>query len=193
MVDFLVQGAWVRQEAARLGIVVSLQLVAREFERQRRGAFKSERDYRTYLRESGLTEQQILYRVALDLLQGRLTRRATAGAPKVTAEDANRYYASHRDRYRGMSRKQALRRASRELTAQRQQRALWRFARRFRAHYTAITVCAEGYVVPSCGSASPNGVPSESRHTDQASPGWITLPPSAATRSSAAAMSLTSK
>src|SRR5215207_3155458 len=27
-------------------------------------------------------------------------------------------------------------------------------------------------------SASPNGVPSESRHTDQASPAWITLPPS---------------
>ena len=27
-------------------------------------------------------------------------------------------------------------------------------------------------------TASPNGVPSESRHTDQASPGWITLPPS---------------
>jgi hypothetical protein len=82
---------------------------------------------------------------------------------------------------------------SRELTAQRQHRALERFTTRFRARYMAITVCAEGYVVSTCGSASPNGVPSESRHTDQASPGWITLPPSAATRSSASAISDTSK
>jgi len=65
--------------------------------------------------------------------------------------------------------------------------------KRFRARYKAITVCAEGYVVSDCGSARPNGVPSESRHTDQASPGWITPPPSASTRWSASAMSLTSK
>ncbi len=42
-------------------------------------------------------------------------------------------------------------------------------------------------------TASPNGVPSQSRHTDQASPGWITLPPNARTRSSASAMSGTAK
>src|SRR5215207_10037197 len=42
-------------------------------------------------------------------------------------------------------------------------------------------------------SASPNGVPSQSRHTDQASPGWTTLPPNARTRSSASAMSGTAK
>ena len=42
-------------------------------------------------------------------------------------------------------------------------------------------------------AARPKGVPSESRHTDHASPGWMTEPPSAATRSSAAAMSATAK
>jgi hypothetical protein len=193
VMEFLVEAAWVRQEAARLGIAVSLGQVAREFERQKRVAFESEREYRSYLRESGLSEQQILYRVVLNLLHARLTRRATAGTPPVTAEDVDRYYERHRRRYRGMSRKRALHWVSRELTARRQHRALERFTTRFRARYMAITVCAEGYVVSNCGSASPNGVPSESRHTDQASPGWIALPPSASTRWSASAMSLTSK
>jgi hypothetical protein len=193
VMDFLVQGAWVRQEAARLGITVSLKQVAREFEHQKHVAFESEREYRSFLRHSGMTEEQILYRVGLTLLQERLTRHAAAVASPVTAEDVHRYYARHRRKYRGMSREKALHWVSRELTARRQQRAIERFTTRFRARYKAITVCAEGYVVSECGSASPNGVPSESRHTDQASPGWITPPPSASTRWSASAMSLTSK
>jgi hypothetical protein len=40
---------------------------------------------------------------------------------------------------------------------------------------------------------SANGLPSESRQIAQRSPGWTTLPPSSATRSSAAATSATSK
>ena len=40
---------------------------------------------------------------------------------------------------------------------------------------------------------SPNGLPSESLQIDQRSPGWITVPPSASTRSSASAMSPTTK
>ena len=42
-------------------------------------------------------------------------------------------------------------------------------------------------------SARPNGLPSESRQIDQRVPGWITLPPSAVTCSSAAAISATVK
>src|SRR5436190_8182867 len=40
---------------------------------------------------------------------------------------------------------------------------------------------------------SPNGLPSESLQIEMRSPGWTTPPPSASTRSTAAAMSATSK
>ena len=42
-------------------------------------------------------------------------------------------------------------------------------------------------------AASANGLPSESRHTAQRSPGWMTEPPSSRTRWSAAARSATVK
>src|SRR3954447_5563574 len=54
---------------------------------------------------------------------------------------------------------------------------------------------ARGQTISARGAdaASPNGVPSESRQTDHASPAWMTLPPSPRTRSSPSAMSATAK
>ncbi len=49
------------------------------------------------------------------------------------------------------------------------------------------------YRVPVGAAASANGLPSESRHTAQRSPGWITEPPSSPTRSSVASRSATVK
>jgi hypothetical protein len=46
---------------------------------------------------------------------------------------------------------------------------------------------------PRDSCASPKGLPSESLQIAHASPGWTTLPPSASTRSSASATSLTVK
>jgi hypothetical protein len=46
---------------------------------------------------------------------------------------------------------------------------------------------------PRDSCASPKGLPSESLQIAHASPGWTTLPPSASTRSSASATSLTAK
>jgi Acetyltransferase (GNAT) domain len=49
------------------------------------------------------------------------------------------------------------------------------------------------YALPSFRSASPNGLPSESRQMAHLDPGWITLPPSSFTRFSATSMSSTAK
>jgi SurA-like protein len=152
---FLLQAEWVRQETAARGIVVKPRQVRRSFERQKRAAFPNERDYRQFLRESGQTEADILERVELDLLQRRLSRAASASAPPVTKEDVDRYFASHRRRYRDVPRRRARRGIRRLLTARREQRAIDRFIRDFRARYRAITVCADGYVVAECGNAQP--------------------------------------
>jgi hypothetical protein len=50
-----------------------------------------------------------------------------------------------------------------------------------------------GVYAEALEALSANGLPSESRQIAQRSPGWTTLPPSSATRSSAAATSSTSK
>ena len=177
VMQFLVQSVWIRQEAAALGIEVSLARVLRSFERQKGVVFVNEREYREFLRASGMSQAQLLFRTGLDLLQTRLTQRAAAAAPPVTDEDVKRYYAKHRRESRGVPRARALRKIRALLTANRQQRAVERFTKEFRARYTAITECAEGYDVGECGAAtgdpraSPNGLPSESLQTAQASPG----------------------
>ncbi len=54
-----------------------------------------------------------------------------------------------------------------------------------------LAVIGSFYAVAS--SASPNGLPSESRQIAHGEPGWITLPPSSRTAASAASRSATSK
>jgi hypothetical protein len=88
---YLVQAAWVRQEAAARGIAVTPRQVRRSFERQKRATFPTERDYRKFLRQSGITESDVLDRVELDLLQRRLMRRA------------NFFLADFRARYRAIT------------------------------------------------------------------------------------------
>jgi hypothetical protein len=163
VMQFLLQAVWLRQEAAARQIVVTLPQVLRSFERQKREAFDSEREYRRFLRESAITEAQLHYRVALSLMQERIAAQVTEAVPRVTDAEVNRYYANHRRKYRNHSRGKALRRIRAVLTARRQMRALDRFITDFRARYRAITVCAEGYVVAECSARAPLGTSSASR------------------------------
>ncbi|HYI79742.1 MAG TPA: SurA N-terminal domain-containing protein [Thermoleophilaceae bacterium] len=89
VMQFLVQGQWVEQEAATRGVAVSERRVEQIFEKQKRAAFSNERGYQRFLRESGATETDILYRIRLDTLQNRLTRHVTrspsSGSSRVSA------------------------------------------------------------------------------------------------------------
>jgi parvulin-like peptidyl-prolyl isomerase len=154
VVTFLVEAVWVRQEAAARGIAVTPEQVRRSLERQKRRAFLNERDYRRFLRDTGHTEADILERVELEMLQSRLTRQVISSLPPVTSQDVDRYYETHRRRFRDEPPRRARRIIRGLLTAQRRQRAVSRFVADFRARYREITVCADGYVVDVCGNSS---------------------------------------
>jgi foldase protein PrsA len=154
--SFLVQGRWVRHEAAAREIAVAPERVRRSFERQRSQSFESRRAYRRFLRATGFSEAELLVRVELDLLQRRITAAVVRAAPPVTGDDVRRYYAEHRRVYRGKPRRRALRVVRGLLTARRQMRAIGTFVQEFSSRSRAMTVCARGYVVAECGStASP--------------------------------------
>jgi hypothetical protein len=152
VMQFLIEAVWVRQAATELGIEVSLARVLRSFERRKSSTFENEREYREFLRRSAMSEAQLLYRVGLELLQQRVSERATAAAPPVTDAQVKRYYANHPRQVRGVPRARALRRIRALLRSRRQQRAIERFASDFRRRYRAATACAEGYVVAECGA-----------------------------------------
>ncbi len=92
--QLLVSFAWLRGEAAERGIFVTHERVVREFRRQRDMSFPNRRDYRRFLRETGQTVDDILYRVELDMLSNRIREQVVASArASVTDADVDAYLA----------------------------------------------------------------------------------------------------
>jgi parvulin-like peptidyl-prolyl isomerase len=96
---FLIQAEWVEQEAEERGIEVSDASVRKSLEDQKKQAFPNEKAYNEFIKSSGMTEEDILYRVRLNELQQKLTQKVTEDATKVTDEDIQEYYDKNKERF----------------------------------------------------------------------------------------------
>ena len=92
VMQFQSQAEWVKQEAADQDIEISDAELQRMFEDQKKQAFPKEKAYRQFLRRTGATEADIVYRVKLDALQGKLAEKVQKDEGKVTDEDIEEYY-----------------------------------------------------------------------------------------------------
>ena len=99
VMQFLIQSQWVQQEAEQQDVKVSDTEVRRLFEDQKKQAFPKEKDYKKFLRTSGSSEQDILFRVKLDALQTKLTQKIQKDQEKVTDEDVEEYYEKNKERF----------------------------------------------------------------------------------------------
>ena len=99
VMQFLIQAAWVEQEAEEQGIKVTQKQVEKSFEDQKKQAFPTDKAYKQFLETSGMTEEDILFRVRLDQLQQKLTQKVTEDAKKVTDEDIEAYYKKNKERF----------------------------------------------------------------------------------------------
>jgi foldase protein PrsA len=99
VMQFLIQAEWVQQEADQQGIEVSDKSVQKSFEDQKKQAFPTDKAYNEFLKSSGMTEEDILFRVKLDQLQQKLTQKVTEDATKVTDEDIEEYYDKNKQRF----------------------------------------------------------------------------------------------
>jgi len=88
VMQFLLSAEWMHGEAKLQGITVTHAQVLREFRKTRDESFPRRRDYRKFLRESGMTQDDLLYRVELDMLSERLRRKVTR--PYKTSEGQQR-------------------------------------------------------------------------------------------------------
>jgi foldase protein PrsA len=96
---FLIQAEWVEQEAAEQGVEVSDASVKKSFEDQKKQAFPTDKAYEEFIRTSGMTEADILFRVKLNELQQKLTQKVTEDAAKVTDADIEEYYEKNKRRF----------------------------------------------------------------------------------------------
>jgi foldase protein PrsA len=99
VMQFLIQAAWVKQEAEKQDIKVSDKQVEKSLEDQKKQAFPNEKAYKQFLASSGMTEEDVLFRVKLDQLQQKLTQKITKDAKKVTDADIQEYYDKNKKRF----------------------------------------------------------------------------------------------
>ncbi len=99
VMQFLIQAEWVEQEADQQGIEVSQKAVTKSLADQKKQAFPSEKAYEQFLKTSGMSEEDILFRVKLDQLQQKLTAKATEDSQKVSDTDIQEYYEKNKKRF----------------------------------------------------------------------------------------------
>ena len=99
VMQFLIQSEWVQQEAEEQGIEVSDAEVKRALEDQKKAAFPKEKDYEEFLRTSGMTEEDVLFRVRLNELQEKLTQKVTEDEGKVSDAEVEEYYEKNKERF----------------------------------------------------------------------------------------------
>jgi foldase protein PrsA len=99
VMQFLVQASWVQQEAKKQDIKVSDAAVKKSFDQQKKQAFPNDKAYKQFLKTSGMSEADILFRVRLSQLQEKLTKKVTDDAAKVTDQDVESYYNKNKKRF----------------------------------------------------------------------------------------------
>jgi hypothetical protein len=79
VMGFLVSSDWVLGEAADLNIDVSEAKVRHTFDRIRGEQFPKQKEFKIFLRKSGETVADLLFRVRLNLTSERIEKRVVAG------------------------------------------------------------------------------------------------------------------
>jgi foldase protein PrsA len=99
VMQFLIQAQWVEQEADKQNIKVSDKDVQKTLAAQKKQAFPTEKAYQQFLKTSGMSEADILFRVRLSQLQEKLTKKITKDAEKVSDADVEAYYNKNKKRF----------------------------------------------------------------------------------------------
>ena len=99
VMQFLIQAEWVQQEAEKQDIKVSDAEIKRSFEDQKKASFPTDKAYNEFLKTSGMSEEDILFRVKLNELQTKLTQKITKSATKISEDDVKAYYDKNEKRF----------------------------------------------------------------------------------------------
>jgi parvulin-like peptidyl-prolyl isomerase len=95
--ETLIESEWVEQEAAAQDVTVSDQEVDRLWLHRKRGF--PPKAYRQFLKDSGLAEEDLIYRVKVEQLQRKLEQAIAANEPKVSERDIAAYFEKNRKRF----------------------------------------------------------------------------------------------
>jgi foldase protein PrsA len=99
VMQFLISAEWIQQEADARDIEVSDEEVQKQFDDQKKQSFPNEKGYQQFLQSSGQTEEDLLFRVKLDVLSNKVREEIIEGTDEVSDEDIKAYYEENEERF----------------------------------------------------------------------------------------------
>ncbi len=97
VMQFLIQAEAVEQEAEERGVSVTEDEVRSQFEDLKQQSFPSEEQFQQFLETSGMTEEDLLFRVRIDLLIAEIREDVLAEEGDVTDEEIEAYYEDNKE------------------------------------------------------------------------------------------------
>jgi foldase protein PrsA len=97
--QFLISSQWLIQEAEKRDVKASDAEVKKTFEDQKKQSFPKDKDYQEFLKTSGQTEADLLYRVRLSVLTNSLQQKIVEGKDKVSDKQVSDYYNKNKARF----------------------------------------------------------------------------------------------
>jgi hypothetical protein len=102
--QFVISAEWLLQESEQQGVSATDAEVRESFEQQREKSYPKEADYRRFLKDSGQTEEDRLYRVELALLADKLRGEVTGdGSAKEQEQALNDFVKDFQKRWRALT------------------------------------------------------------------------------------------
>jgi foldase protein PrsA len=99
VMQFLVSAEWIQQEAKKQNVKVSDKEVQKQFQDQKKQSFQKAADYQKFLKNSGMTEADLLFRVKLDVISNAVRTKVIKGKDNVTNAQIASYYNKNKQRF----------------------------------------------------------------------------------------------
>lgn len=99
VMQFLISADWLQGEAADQGIKVSNGEIQRTFNQIKGQQFPSATQEHQFLASTGMTEQDLLFRVRLNALSNKIQTKVTNTKGKVTNAQIATYYSQHKSQF----------------------------------------------------------------------------------------------
>src|SRR4051794_1685845 len=99
VLQFLISAQWILGEAADKGVKVTDKEVQTEYDKTKKQSFPKPADFDKFLKSSGMTIDDLKFRVKLQTLSDKLRTQVTKGKDKVTDAQIQAYYDKNKSRF----------------------------------------------------------------------------------------------
>ncbi len=99
VLQFLISSQWIQGEAGDRDVKVTDAEVKKQFGTTKKQSFPKDADYKNFLASSGMTEEDLLFRVKLDTLSNKLREAIVKGKDKVSSAQIKTYYDKNKARF----------------------------------------------------------------------------------------------